>query len=104
VAAVEAIVVEEAARYRAEVSARSAAPLVAALHARAEDLRQAELARVAGRLDGLDDRQRAAVESLTRSLLAKVLHEPTVQLKSTAGTPQGDRLAEALRTLYDIDG
>ncbi len=102
--AVEAIVVEEASRHRAEVSARAAAPLVAALHARAEDLRQAELARVAGRLEGLDDRQRAAVESLSRALLAKVLHEPTVQLKSTAGTPQGDRLAEALRTLYDIDG
>lgn len=102
VTAVEAIVVEEAARYRSEVSARSAAPLVAALHNRAEELRVAELARVAGRLDGLDDRQRAAVESLTKALLAKVLHEPTVQLKTTAGTPQGDRLAEALRALYDL--
>jgi glutamyl-tRNA reductase len=102
-AAVEAIVLDEADRYRADVSARAAAPLVAALHARAEDLRQAEVARYAGRLGGLDDRQQAAVEGLTRALLAKVLHEPTVRLKATAGTPQGDRLAEALRELYAVD-
>lgn len=101
-AAVEAIVGAEAERYRGEVSARAAAPLVASLHARVEDLRQAEVARFAGRLSGLDERQQAAVEGLTKALLAKVLHEPTVKLKTTAGTPQGDRLAEALRALYDV--
>lgn len=103
IAAVESVVAEEAERYRREVSARSAAPLVAALHRRAEDVRQAELARFAGRLDGLDDRQRVAVESLTKALLAKVLHEPTVKLKTLAGTPTGDRLAESLRHLYDLN-
>ena len=35
--------------------------------------------------------------------MAKVLHEPTVQLKDAAGTPQGERLAEALRDLFDIE-
>ncbi|QYG94839.1 glutamyl-tRNA reductase [Iamia sp. SCSIO 61187] len=100
--AVEGIVLDEADRYRADVSARAAAPLVAALHARAEDLRQAEVARFAGRLGGLDDRQKAAVEGLTRALLAKVLHEPTVRLKATAGTPAGERMAESLRDLYGL--
>lgn len=103
IAAVEALVDTEVERYRSEVSARAAAPLVAALHARAEDLRQAELARFAGRLADLDPAARAAVESLTHALLAKVLHEPTVKLKSLAGTPTGDRLAEALRHLYDLN-
>ena len=40
-------------------------------------------------LAGLDDRQRAAVEALTRGLVAKVLHHPTVQIKTHAGTPTG---------------
>lgn len=102
IVAVDDVVAEEVERYRTEVSARSAAPLVAAIHARAEDLRQAELARFAGRLADLDDRQRAAVDSLTKALLAKILHEPTVTLKTLAGTPTGDRLAEALRHLYDL--
>jgi glutamyl-tRNA reductase len=105
--AVERIVSEEVDRHAREVSARSVAPLVGALHSRAEDLRQAELDRYESRLAGLDDRQRAAVESLTRSLMAKVLHDPTVTLKTLSGTPTGDRLAESLRHLYgltDLEG
>jgi len=103
VGAVRALIVEERARYDEATSARAAAPLVAALHARAEALRSAELDRFASRLGGLDERQRDVVEALTRGLLAKVLHEPSVKLKALAGTPKGDRLAEALRDLYDLD-
>ena len=43
-----------------------------------------------------------AVEAATRAALAKVLHQPTVALKAAAGTPKGERLAEALRELYDL--
>jgi glutamyl-tRNA reductase len=103
VRAVERIVVDEVDRFLEARSGRAAAPLVAALHARAEELRQAELERFRSRLAGLDPRQRAAVEALTRGLMAKVVHEPSVKLKDTAGTPRGERLAEALRDLYDIE-
>ena len=44
----------------------------------------------------------ASVEAVTRAALAKVLHQPTVALKAAAGTPKGERLAEALRELYDL--
>ena len=103
VEAVQTIVRDELERYVTATSARSAAPLVAALHRSAEAMRQRELERFRNRLEGLDDRQREAVEALTRGILAKVLHEPTVRLKDFAGTPKGDRLAEALRQLYDVD-
>ncbi|MEY2571361.1 MAG: glutamyl-tRNA reductase, partial [Acidimicrobiaceae bacterium] len=55
------------------------------------------------RLAGLDETQRAAVEALTKSIVAKLLHEPTVRLKDAAGTPKGDRLADALSDLFDIE-
>jgi glutamyl-tRNA reductase len=42
------------------------------------------------------------VDALTRSVLAKVLHEPTVVLRETAGTSKGERLVEALRALFDL--
>lgn len=83
-------------------SAREVAPLVAGLRDRAEQIRQAELDRLAGRLGELDERQRDAVEALTRGIVAKLLHDPTVELKDAAGTPRGERLAEALRDLYDL--
>ena len=54
------------------------------------------------RLAELDDRQRAAVEALTKGIVAKLLHDPTVRLKDASGTAKGDRLAEALRDLFDL--
>lgn len=100
---VRAIVAEEVERFGSESAARTVAPVVAALHERAEVVRSAELERLAGRLGGLDERQREAVEALTRGLVAKLLHAPTVRLKDEAGTPRGERLAEAVQVLFDLE-
>ncbi|HVF14320.1 MAG TPA: glutamyl-tRNA reductase [Acidimicrobiales bacterium] len=99
---VRAIVADEVGRFQDAVAERQAAPLVTALRERAEGLRQAELARYRNRLEGLDPGQQEAVAALTRSLLGKLLHEPTVQLKQSAGSARGERLAEATRELFDL--
>ena len=39
----------------------------------------------------------------TRKQIEQRLHEPSVKLKDLAGTPKGERLAEALRHLYDLE-
>jgi glutamyl-tRNA reductase len=101
--AVHATIAAELDRFAANASARSVAPLVGALHERAEAVRRAEVERHRARLAGLDDAQVDAVEALTRGLVAKLLHEPTVTLKSAAGTPRGERLAETLRDLFGLD-
>jgi glutamyl-tRNA reductase len=102
VAGVRALIAEELERYMDTAAARGVAPLVAALRARAEDVRTNELERYRSRLDGLDPRQQEAVEALTKGILGKLLHEPTVRLKAAAGTPRADRLGDALRTLFDL--
>jgi glutamyl-tRNA reductase len=102
VAPVRAIVAEEVERWVEATTARQATPTVSALHQRAEELRTAELDRYRNRLAGLEPRERAAVEALTRSLLAKLLHDPTVRLKDAAGSPKGERLAGALTELFDL--
>ena len=99
---VQALIDEEVERYSASATARELAPLVVALRQRGEDLRVAELERFASRLEGLDPEQRRTVEALSRALLAKFLHEPTVRLKQAAGSPRGERLADALRALFDL--
>ncbi len=99
---VRAIVADEVARYVASTAARSVAPTITALRDHADQVRTAEIDRYRSRLEGLDERQRQAVDSLTRSLLAKLLHEPTVRLKDAAGSAQGERLADSLRELFDL--
>ncbi len=100
--AISRIIAEEVDRFIELTAEREMAPLVAALRVRSEALRTAELDRYRARLAGLDDRQQAAVDALTRGLLAKLLHEPTIQLKNAAGSVQGEQLAEAVRILFDL--
>ena len=101
-AAARAIVASEVERYRAHERARGAAPVVAALRARLEELRQGELARHRRRLPQLDEGQWAEVDAVVADVLAKLVHRPTVTLKEAAGTPRGERLVEALRALFDL--
>jgi glutamyl-tRNA reductase len=102
IARVQAIVDEETARYVDELAAREVAPLIASLRDRADEIRTAELERFAARLADLSPSERVAVEALTRGIVNKLLHEPTVRLKESPGTVKADRLAEALRTLFGL--
>ncbi|MCU1379302.1 MAG: glutamyl-tRNA reductase [Acidimicrobiales bacterium] len=94
------IVDEEVSRYRDASTARQVAPVVTAFRDRAEVLRLAEVERLGRKLS---DVERAALEALSKGLVAKLLHEPTVRLKDAAGTVRGERLAEALRELFDLE-
>jgi len=96
------IVAEEVARYREAVRARGAAPVISALRTRLEEVRTAELERRRAKFGELSDDDWEQVDAVTRAVLAKLLHEPTVLLKATAGSPRGERLVEALRLLFDL--
>lgn len=102
VASVKAIVDAEVDRYESIASAREVAPLVSALRARAEHVRIGELERFAAKLVDLGPAEREAVEALTKGIVNKLLHEPTVRLKDAAGRARGERLAESLRDLFDL--
>ena len=99
---VRAIVSEEVERFLVDKTARQAAPLVTSMYERAESIRTAELERFASKLSGLDEQQRAVVDALTKGIVAKLLHRPSVQLKDGAGTPRGERNAAAVRDLFDL--
>ena len=99
---VEAIVAEEVERHQADLASRGVAPLIGALHDRGESVRLAELDRFRARLAGLSDVERVAVEALTRGIVGKILHDPTIALKGAAGTTRGERLSDAVTDLFDL--
>jgi glutamyl-tRNA reductase len=96
------IVAEEVERFGVVSTARQAAPLVAQLRQQAETIRRSEVERFSARFASLDDAQRAALEALTKGIVAKLLHSPSVKLKDEAGTPQGERNAATVRDLFDL--
>jgi glutamyl-tRNA reductase len=83
----ERIVAEEAARFAEWHRSRVAAPAIAALRRRAEEIRAEELARAEPRLAELSERERKAVETLTTQIVNKLLHAPTVRAKESGSEP-----------------
>jgi glutamyl-tRNA reductase len=96
------IVLDEVTRFLEDQRGRGAAPTVVALREHFEDIRVAELQRRDHDLATFSDEQREVVDAITRSLLAKLVHGPTVALKDAAGTLRGERLIEAVRSLFDL--
>lgn len=96
------VVDEDIERYRSAVSAREVAPLLGSMHRWAEGVRSGEIEHYKKHLATLNDVEREAVEALTHAVVAKMLHAPSAQLRDAAGTRRGDRLAEAVRELFDL--
>jgi glutamyl-tRNA reductase len=103
VARVRRIISAELERLRTERTAREVAPLVSALRSRGEDIRLSELERFRSKLETVDAKAAEAIEALTRGIVAKLLHEPTVRVKEAAGSGRGELYADALSALFDLE-
>jgi glutamyl-tRNA reductase len=78
-------------------------PLIRELRDRAEQIRTQEVERTLRAMNHLTPQDREAVEALTRQLLAKLLHQPTVKLREAAATGQNTEIVDAARYLFELD-
>jgi len=99
---VNQIIADEMVRHLSEVGKQSVSPLITSFRSQVESLRADEMVRQANKLGDLTPEQRAAVDDATCAVLNKVLHEPTMRLKDSANSLRGERLAAALRELFDL--
>jgi glutamyl-tRNA reductase len=99
----EVIVLGEARRFTEWRRALSVAPTIGSLRAVAETIRAGEVAKVAAQWESLSDVDRERVDQLTRSIINKLLHEPTVRLRSAVAEGDGVAHVESLRHLFGID-
>ncbi|MEU1847698.1 glutamyl-tRNA reductase [Streptomyces sp. NPDC019990] len=100
---VRRIVSDEVAAFGAALRAAHITPTVVALRTMAADVVASEIARLDGRLPGLDDKHRAEITQTVKRVVDKLLHAPTVRVKQLAAEPGGAGYADALRTLFDLD-
>ena len=99
----EAIVAEEAERFRTWQASLDVVPAIASLRARAEEIRRRELAKAEARLGDLSEAERRAVESVTAQIVNKLLHLPTVRMKEAAAAADGVIYADAVRHLFGLE-
>ena len=99
---VEAIVEEEIDRFFQWMRGLQVTPVVKELRERFESIRARE---VESRLRGLSPADHEAVEAVTRSLINKLLHRPTMLIRSIDVTsPDGLSRIDAIRELFGLDG
>jgi glutamyl-tRNA reductase len=98
----EAIVLAEQQRFEGWLLALAAVPTIRALLSRAEQIRRHELERTLAGL-ALDERTAAAVETLTRGIVNKLLHAPLSRLREELEGEAGLAHLEAARALFALD-
>ena len=103
IGAARTIVADEVESHLAAIAAHQVEPTLVSLRAHAGSVLDAEMARLRLRLTGIDEPTLAEVERAMRRAMATLLHNPTVRMKQLAAQPGGDRYAEALSALFDLD-
>jgi glutamyl-tRNA reductase len=99
---VETIVEEELRALQARSEGSSLSGVVAALRARAEEIRQRELLRALTNLPNADSTVRTQMEWLSVSLVNKLLDEPTRRLRAEASEGQANPYADVTRELFGL--
>jgi glutamyl-tRNA reductase len=100
--AAERIVQQELRYFWEWYAGRGVVDAIRQLRDHAEQLRAAELARALKRLEHLAPADRERVEYLTRALMNKFLHGPTLALRAASGNGNERELAEAVRRLFAL--
>ncbi len=99
---VEAVVEEEVDAFGRRYRELEIEPLVAAIRREAEAIRVRELDRTLRDLGDIDPQTAERIAHLSRTLVKKVLHEPTVRLRERAGAGEADGVAAAIRELFGL--
>ena len=82
---------------------RNVVPTIRELRGWAEQLREVETRRALHGLRHLSEKDRLAIETLTRQLLNKMLHAPTTRLRESAAEGRDAQVLEVARYLFALD-
>ena len=99
----EQLIAGEVDRYWEWLAGLQAVPVLTDVRAAAERMREREVAQLLRRMGHLDAADRDAIEQLSRSLMNKFLHEPSVRLRAAAANGRGLGIVDAARYLFGVD-
>jgi glutamyl-tRNA reductase len=101
--AAERLIASEVDHYWSWAAGLATVPVLTSFRDQMDAVRARELEHAMRKLAHLPPADRAAVEHLSRSLMNKFLHEPTVRLRAAASNGRGLAIVEALRYLFALN-
>lgn len=100
---VEIIIDEELRNLQAELRQLTVKPLIVDMRRKAEAIRQTELERTLRHLGDIDPQALDHIQHLSRSLVNKLLHEPTTRLRQAARNDSADPYVDTVRDLFGLE-
>ncbi len=100
--AVETILQEELEQFTIGRRQQVVEPVIVGLRRKAEAIRQEELQRTFGDLDALNPKAREQISVFSRSLVNKLLHDPTRHLRERAAEAEADGDTAVVRFLFGL--
>jgi glutamyl-tRNA reductase len=99
----EPILAAELDRFERWLASLEVVPTVASLRGHAEEIVDRVLKENEGRWTHLGEADRERLETMARAIVSRLLHEPTVRMKRSAGNDEAYLYVSALRELFGLD-
>jgi glutamyl-tRNA reductase len=101
--AVEEIIAQETSRFTEWLQTRDVTPVIKDLRDWAQGLAQSEVEKALTRLPHADEATQRAIEILAHSLVNRLMHEPTLRLRSNAIEGNGVNYADTVRDVFGLE-
>ena len=98
----EKIIAEELEKFNQWLASLYAVPVITALRAHAEAIKQEELQKALNRMGPISEHQHKVLGSMANSIVNRLLHNPVITLKEMAASNQGHFYAEVVKKLFDL--
>ena len=97
------IIKEEVTKFNNWFSTLDVVPTIIEMRNRAEEMRKNEVDKTLKNLSHLSENDQKAIHQLTQSLVNKILHKPTINLKKKIQSKDGHVYLKAIRHLFHLD-
>jgi glutamyl-tRNA reductase len=99
----EPILAAELDRFERWLGSLEVVPTIASLRERADEVVRRVLAENEDRWEDLSEADRERLVAMSRAIVSRLLHEPTVRMKRSAGSDDAYLYVSALRELFGLD-
>lgn len=100
---VRAIIKEERTAFEEYLATLDVIPIIVEMRNQADSIRQKEMRKAIRRMPDLTPEMERQIDALTQSIVSKILHSPTVQLKKEANGIDAADYASVARALFGLD-
>jgi glutamyl-tRNA reductase len=100
---VEPILAAELDRFERWLSSLEVVPTVSAMRGRADEIVERVLDENEGRWESVSDADRERIATMANAIASRLLHEPTLRMKRSAGNDDAYLYVSALRELFGLD-